>query len=52
MMSLGIGMREAAEEGNEAAMGSYETWDDVTGKPLDTAKVKRARKEEMDEFRK
>ena len=52
LMSLGIGARDKIEEGDEQAMDDYETWDDVTGKPLDTAKVKQARKEEMTEFAK
>ena len=52
MLAMGIGARDPIEEGNDQAMQSYETWDDVSGKPLDTAKVKKARKEEMVEFAK
>jgi len=45
-------MRDAVEEGNQDIMESYETWDDVSGKPLDTSMVKRARKDELEEFQK
>ena len=51
MMYKGIGSKDKIDEGEEQII-DFESWDDVSGEPLDTRKVKQAREEEMTEFHK